>query len=113
MGGMHCTCTACAHAVPCPAHYMPHAAPASPLPPSSCTQPPLSQLPQFYFPSSQQNAESTQSELLQRINKHYEASPSGLGMEEFTAMASEVGAHAHLTCTPCFHSSAGAVLWTI
>ncbi len=54
------------------------------------SQPPLSQLPQFYFPTGQAVSETSRKEFQQRIDKHYEASPSGMGIEQFAAMAQEV-----------------------
>ncbi|KAJ9518181.1 hypothetical protein QJQ45_010072 [Haematococcus lacustris] len=55
------------------------------------SQPPLSQLPQFYFPNALQVSEARAAEFASRVRKHYEAQPSGLDLDQFTSMVNEAG----------------------
>ncbi|KAL6752232.1 hypothetical protein V8C86DRAFT_2761140 [Haematococcus lacustris] len=54
-------------------------------------RPPLSQLPQFYFPNALQVSEARAAEFASRVRKHYEAQPSGLDLDQFTSMVNEAG----------------------
>uniref|UniRef100_A0A7S0S199 EF-hand domain-containing protein n=1 Tax=Chlamydomonas leiostraca TaxID=1034604 RepID=A0A7S0S199_9CHLO len=72
--------------------------PRSPLSParksstsSSLKRPPLSQLPQFYFPNGATAPDSARLEFQGRVDHHFNAHPIGLGMEEFVGMAFDAG----------------------
>ncbi|KAF5827169.1 hypothetical protein DUNSADRAFT_1196 [Dunaliella salina] len=64
---------------------------SSSLSSSSLKRPPISQLPQFYFPGGQQPASaSVRAEQTRRIEQQFDVYPSGLGIEEFSSLISEV-----------------------
>lgn len=53
-------------------------------------------------------SDSTRSEIQNRIDKHYEATPSGLGIEQFAAMTQEVGDLPRMIGRTLFRRLAGA-----
>lgn len=71
-------------------------------------QPPLSQLPQFYFPHGQQPSDSLKTEFSQRLDKHFQGQPIGLTIDQFAVMAQEVSQAAWGT-GPDVHLQAGGV----